>query len=229
MSAFIALTRVSEIYSTCLGFDENDFITEILAVADFWPAFLAAASLGLSFYHMEAFFWFITTAIFADWFINYGLQAAWGPSNNIQPESCLYTDYQMPAFCSQLVTMLWTLGFGMIVLLYPRGITRYESAFLIVLAEIGVYARIYLIFSTPTQLIVGSFIGFLEGLAFLGVVLLLRYFGIDKTIISSPGNLFCPPVSDTILYPEEPTICLTQKPKKVVIKVDYNQIFLEDL
>lgn len=206
-------------YETCLGFDSGDFMAQVWSTVDFWPFYLGLVFIGVSVHHNEMFFWILTTAIFVDWVINFGLRVAVGASDNIQPESCIEETRQMPALGTQSLTMLWTLAFGLVMVIYPRSVTSLKAGGFVASMQIMVYSRIYLVFSTPAQLIAGATIGFLMGVVFLGIVAVMRYLGIDKAIIAAPAIWLFPGVSDTIMYPDTPTLMFPHRPKNANIKV----------
>jgi hypothetical protein len=229
MSSYSDLTSFAAIYENCVGFNVNDFLTKLFAIIDVWPVFLGFFFIGLTFIHKEAFFFLLTAALLADWGINSGLQILVGASNNVQPASCPISDMQMPAMSSEMMVMLWTFGFGMVILVYPRAVSGMNIVFIVAASQIAIYSRIYLIFSTPSQLLAGAAIGFLEGMVYLSLVSLMRYYGLDRAMIAAP-NLFyiLPPMSDTIMFPTEPTYVVTSKPTRAQFKVYQERTMAED-
>src|SRR5690606_32022078 len=119
---------------------------------------------------------------------------------------------------SEFIILVWTLLFGLVVVLYPRPLPMALITTLVVMSQIVVYGRIYLLFSTPSQLIAGAAVGFVEGCVYLILIALMRHYKVDRLLIAAPSILGYR-FRDTIMYPNEPTLDTTRLPDKVVFKV----------
>ncbi len=223
MGSILAYGKLAKFFEPCILFNYNpDGLSwsEIFLLVDFiWIPTVFGSTWAMTVIMKELFFFFIAMAITADWFINFGLQLYVGASTNIQPPVCPIVSEQMPAYVSEFVTLSLTLVLGMTILLYKRAISASLIIMLIVLSEIVVYGRIYLLFSTPTQLLVGAMVGFVEAVVYLVALAVMKHFKIDRAMISAPQFLRWYSFTDTIMYPNEPTLIGTRVPKSINYKI----------
>lgn len=220
--------RLAEFFAPCIEFDYQPngvSWSEIFLVVDlWWPPVIWGASVLVGILLNELFFVIIVLATTADWFVNWAIQWTIGPSTNIQPNVCPIAKEQMPAYISEFVTLVWTMILVMTSLLYPRRLRGTFIVTIVVLSQIVVYGRIYLLFSTPTQLMAGAAIGFVEAIIYLVILAVFKHYKIDRALIQAPWVFFgMYRFNDTIMYPHAPTLIGTRIPKQINYKVYSNE------
>lgn len=204
--------------ANCILQNSGSIITNFLVFYNFWPLFLSWVVIGITLVHYEYIYFLFTVVLLADFGINYGLIMLFGPSTNIQPPTCPVDNYQMPALASERVIVLYVVGWFLVTYIYPRPLQVYKIWLFNVPAAIAIYDRLYLLFSTPEQMLVGAGIGFLEGLLFSLLFLWMKHVGLDKVLIAAPSFLYLPPLADTLAYPETPTYVSEVTPTSLNVK-----------
>lgn len=231
MTSFFGLGRIAEFFEPCILFDYvpgHLTWSKLFLLFDLWPIVVTGALWFITAATTELFFWYIAVAATIDWFVNYGLQVAIGASDNIQPNVCPIVSEQMPAFASEFVVLVWMVFLGLTVILYPNALPGGFIVGTMVMSQIAVYARIYLLFSTPSQLIAGAAVGFAEALLYIFVFALFRHYKIDRRIIAAK-RVFLYRFSDTFMFPREPTLIATAPPDKVTYKIYPEEVMLNDV
>jgi len=215
---FDFLNSVGTAYEgTCVGYDPT-FLSKFVAGLDYYPVFLTFVMVLFSATQFEVYYWLLTSVLFIDLPLNYGLQQLIGPVDNIQPPQCLPRQTQMPAAGIEQITVLWVVGWGMAHIIYPRRVRPSMVALYTAFVSLALYTRIYLIFNSTAQLLVGMAIGLGEGIAYLMVLAVLRNSGTDKVIIRLLVSIFRSTI-DTMIYPDDPTIHIGHNVKNVHLVV----------
>lgn len=225
MSGFWDLTVLADYYETvCVGIDGDSAIAKFFVVYDFWPVFLSFVIIGITLVQYEYIYFLFTIVMLVDGAINYGAQKAVGASDNLQPPTCPIEPNQMPALASERIMVIYIVGWFLVTFVYPRPMSTTKIFMFNIAGVLALYARFYLVFSTPAQMLAGAAIGFAEGMAFGYLFWNLRKRGWDKRLIESPSILGLPPLTDTLAYPRSPTYVVEQEPDDVNVKVDPNPL-----
>lgn len=206
--------------ANCFGY-EDTILSKTIVVLDYYPLFLTVGMLMLSITHFEVFYWVLTMGLFIDIPLNYGLRLLIGPSDNIQPPTCPITQYQMPAPGIEEITVLWVVGWGMALVLYPRVVSTSITALHTVIATCAAYTRVYLMFSSTAQLLAGAGVGLAVGIAYLACVVVADRFGLIALIVKAPATLLGWPI-DTMINQKSPTVHLPANATSVNLIIETN-------
>ncbi len=220
MSSFFDLGDTGASYvGTCVGY-EDTYLSKLFVVGNYYLIYLACVMLGLTLTHFEAFYWMLTMVLFIDTPLNYAIRMLIGASNNIQPPSCPIRDEQMPAAGIEQVAVLWVVGWGMALVLFPRRVGVSKVAFFTAFASIAAYTRIYLIFNSTAQLLAGAAIGLVEGIVYLVVLAVARDYDLIHYIVDLPSlTMFGFPI-DTMVNNKAPTVHIQSGAQIIRVIVD---------
>lgn len=223
MSGWTDLSEITALYSAnCVLSHPNSIITEFFVVYNFWPIFLTFVVIGITLVQYEYTYFLLTVVMLADGGINYGLQQAYGDSTNFQPPTCPIEPKQLPALAAERITVLYIVGWFLVTYIYPRAVDTSKIWMFNIAAVLSLYARLYLIFSTPVQMLAGTVVGFVEGLLFSWLFLWIKEKGIDRVLIDAPGFCLFPALSDSLAYTDTPTYVTNSKPKLFLMKYHSN-------
>ncbi len=203
----------------CLGYDDT-ILTRVVAGLDYYPVLLGICMGALSITHFEVFLWLLTMVCIIDYPINSGIQQLVGPADNIQPEACLKRQTQMPAAGMEQITVLWVVGWGMVLVLFPRAIRTWLIAILTLATTVALYTRIYLMFNSTAQLLVGMAIGLAEGLFYLVLLKITLNSGLIPIISSAIVGWFSSGI-DTWLNTSVITVRGSRSTKVVNVIIDH--------
>ena len=224
MSGWTDLSEITALYEAgCFLNNPTSIITKFFVVYDFWPIFLTFVVIGITLVQYEYTYFLLTIVMLADGGINYGIQQAVGDSDNLQPPTCPLEPRQMPALASERIIVLYIVGWYLVTYIYPRPVDVSKIWMFNIAAVLALYARLYLLFSTPSQMLAGAGIGFVEGLLFSWFFWWLKERGIDRVLISAPGFCFFPALSDSLAYEDRPTYVAGSNPTGLNVKIrDHN-------
>jgi len=220
MSGFFDLGATGASYAgACVGY-EDTYLSQLFVVADYYPIYLTCVMVGLTLTHFEVFYWLLTMVLFIDPPLNYGIRTLVGPSDNIQPPSCPIRAEQMPAAGVQQIAVLWVVGWGMALVVFPRSVAAGKVAMFTAFSSVALYTRTYLIFNTTAQMLAAAGIGLAEGIIYLALLVLLREKRLVRYIVELPGMTALGFPIDTMIDSETPTVHLPASAKKVRVIVD---------
>jgi hypothetical protein len=202
----------------CLGY-EDTILTRVVAGVDYYPVYLILVMCAFSITYCEVFLWLLTMVYFIDAPVNYGLQALIGPSDNIQPSACLPHQDQMPATGMQQVTVYWVVGWGMVLAVFPRPVRTWLIALFTLSATLALYTRVYLMFNSTVQLLVGMAVGLVEGVVYLMLLQVLVNSGLVPLFTDAIVGWFSSGIS-TWLDPNVITIRGSRSTKVVNVIID---------
>lgn len=202
----------------CLGYDDT-ILTRVVAGLDYYPVFLGICMCALSITHFEVLLWLLTMVCLIDYPVNSGIQQLVGPADNVQPPQCLERQTQMPAAGMEQVTVLWVVGWGLVLILFPRAIRTWLIAVLTLAATLALYTRVYLMFNSTAQLLVGMAIGLAEGIFYLALLKIIIDSGLIPIISATIVGWFSSGI-DTWLNPSVLTIRGSASTKTVHVVID---------
>lgn len=148
----------------CVFPDVESVATEFFVLANFWPIFVGYLMLGLTVVKCNYEFLLLSASNFFDNWVNFTLRNWFGESDRYQPDTCPLLEKQMPALASQRIALLYTTIWFLATFTYPKVFGKSNMLFLNFSMVLALYSRLYLGFSTPLQMLVGSAFGVLEGL-----------------------------------------------------------------
>lgn len=220
MSGFFDLGATGGAYvGTCVGY-EDTYLSQLFVVADYYPIYLTCVMVGLTLTHFEVFYWLLTMVLFIDPPLNYGIRALVGPSDNVQPPTCPIRAEQMPAAGVQQIAVLWVVGWGMALVVFPRGVAAGKVAMFTAFASIALYTRTYLIFNSTAQMLAAAGLGLAEGIVYLALLVLLRDKNLIRYIVELPGSVAIGYPIDTMINSAVPTVHLPAAAHSVRVIVD---------
>lgn len=226
MGGILGLSLLTAYYaSICIIPNPDSVITEFFVVYQFWYIALTFITFGFTIVQYEYIYFLLTVVMFSDMGINYGLQQLFGSSDNFQPPTCFVNLNQMPSRTSELIIVLYVIGWSLVTYIYPRGVEVSKIWMFNIAAALAIYDSLYLLFSTPKQMLVGAGVGFAEGIFFSIIFLWMKHKKYDRVLIDSPGFCLFPPLSDTLAYPCTPTYVSKNKPEQVYIKSSDSDIY----
>lgn len=187
----------------CIIPDANSFITTCFLVVNFWPIYFGMVLLGVSLFRCNYICILITITIYVDNLINYSLRDIVGASNNFQPDACPLPSNQMPALASQKLVVLYTVVWFLLIYAYPTQPSKSTVLLANLLTITVLFSRLYLMLSTPVQIIAGAGAGLLEGIVLCFIFYYMKIHKIDAGVVRLTKRYY-------ELFNETPLECETQ-------------------
>jgi membrane-associated phospholipid phosphatase len=165
MSGYHQLDIISSaVVGVCPDYTDGSF-GSFLVLIDLFPILLWLFFFGTSVVYSEFLLLFMSLTLNIDYYVNFGLRHAFAQP---PPTAGCGEAYEMPALATQQTAFIVTLG----LLAACRWRIRsgaYTTLVLVGFVALTTYARIYIGFNSPPQLLAGAVVGFVHGALWFAV------------------------------------------------------------
>lgn len=160
------------VYPACPLYDPTPFFASVFIIINYYPLFFDVSLWVITIYAWEFFFSYLSLAVLIDLLISYALRyIILSPQRfpNCGP------NYGMPAYSSELMLLLNTMGICYIIL-WNRKISLVKIGILNLVTMVVILSRVYVGYNTNAEIIVGALIGTVEGFFYSIILYKFRSF-----------------------------------------------------
>lgn len=171
MSGFLNLYNIECASLDCPLYVSVPIIGPLFIAADYFPLIITIAMFSVTLYHYELYFFLISLILTFDWGLNVALQYIIRQPARF---SGCGSKYEMPSFSTQHAMLFLTLIITFFALFRYR-MAPSKIFLAMFLTVFVILARVYIGINTAQQLVIGAFVGVLEGVAFQCIIYFCIY------------------------------------------------------